>query len=102
MLIALWGVSQDKKPEAAKLKDSVALDIRTAQLAVSNNQGQQLSLQLQFAQLQQQGNQLQQQLDAKMKTALKDSELDENKYMVDPSTLLPQEKPPVPAPPAKP
>lgn len=85
--ILLLGVSlyaQDAK--VPKLKDSVALELRTLQLQITN-------MNVQILQLQQQQAQVNNQYVAHLQTALKDSDLDDTKYELDAGTLVVKEKP---------
>ena len=71
--------AQEAKAPAPRLKDSVALNLRT--------------MQVQFLSMQQQLNQIQNQYAAALSTALKESDLDPEKYELDPNTLVVREKP---------
>jgi preprotein translocase subunit SecF len=75
------------KPAEVKLKDSVALEIKTQQVKLSEIQKNMLQMQIQFTQLQEQERTTNQALLEKLHTALKDSGLDENRYDLDPTTL---------------
>jgi hypothetical protein len=79
--------SGQDKPAETRLKDSVALEIKTQQVKLSEIQKQMLQMQIQFTQLQEQERQANTTLLEKLHTALKDSGIDENRYDLDPATL---------------
>jgi hypothetical protein len=70
-----------------KLKDSVALELKSLQLKVAESNIQLLQLQQQFSRTQDEAQKAQALLMEKLHSALKDSGLDEKKYDLDPNTL---------------
>lgn len=79
--------------EAPQLKPEVSLAIVKIQLQRSEGQTKLLVLQQQYQQTQEAVKAADTQLAEKLSTALKDSGLDPNKYMVDPQTLSVRMKP---------
>lgn len=82
-----------QEAKAPKLKDSVALELKTLQLQISNDNVQALLLEKQYKTVQDNLIQLNGTYVGKLKTALKESDLDETKYQLDPNTLDIKEKP---------
>jgi ABC-type phosphate transport system auxiliary subunit len=69
-----------------KLKDSIVASVRTLQLQIANTN-------VEILRAQQQQAQWQNQITAELQTALKDSDIDAEKYELDPNTLTVKEKP---------
>lgn len=92
LVVTIAAMSQD----APKLKPEVALAIRNLQLQRSENQTRLLVLQAQAFDAQQTVKNLDVQIAEKLKTALQDSGLDPEKYLLESRTLEVQPRPKIP------
>lgn len=92
--VFVWAAMvQAQDVKAPKLKDSVALELRTLREQIANSNVQLLLLEKQYKSTQEQQAQLNGAYTGKLRTALKDSDLDETKYQLDSNTLDVKEKP---------
>ncbi len=89
-LFALLARAQDAPP---KLTDKVHAEVRDLQLKLSLTNQQLLQLQQQYAAVEQQGRAIGTELQARLKTALKDAGIDDTVWELDPETLAVKARP---------